>query len=517
MTSKVVIRTETQESQTPERRASFDKKEETQSVADILLSLREAEEPEKQEINTQNSVESGAHLKDAGRMPSLFLSPLPSSHLRSAPAPVFTTVSPIAPEFSELAEEEFEDDEGEEEEYFEEENALEDGDDDDWMENPKIPSQITRKVHTGLKRKKAPSGSACEKHKRWKKRCPEDCPLRKPKWRFFLPSHSHHSHSDDSSRWKREEVDRIVELLTSSRFDDWATSSRKLNSVLSCCRRKMSNSSFSAPKPQNRAEYISLIRSIILQLRKEGNSHTLNLLDEIEQRALCNEVTDGDTTELFEEPDTREDGEQQNDNNFKRKRESKQEEIPEKKVKIEHRSKSSDYVPTIACERHTVLHARCPPTCSDRRLARGRPPRGRKPKVKRDTDSPSPSPSGSSAVASPSLSVASTPAPSSPVAPAKNYNNNNTEEEIDHALKMVALADEELALFLHQSTSPAFQKLRDNTDRGRKYLATSCEKHKQSHSRFPFSLSCNRLTKLYRCPPNCPERSPASPDSFLQV
>ena len=30
-------------------------------------------------------------------------------------------------------------------------------------------------------RKKAPSGTACEKHKRWKKRCPEDCPMRKQK------------------------------------------------------------------------------------------------------------------------------------------------------------------------------------------------------------------------------------------------------------------------------------------------------------------------------------------------
>jgi len=30
-------------------------------------------------------------------------------------------------------------------------------------------------------RKKAPSGSACEKHKRWKKRCPDNCPMRKQK------------------------------------------------------------------------------------------------------------------------------------------------------------------------------------------------------------------------------------------------------------------------------------------------------------------------------------------------
>jgi len=30
-------------------------------------------------------------------------------------------------------------------------------------------------------RKKAPSGSACEKHKRWKKRCPDNCPMRKSK------------------------------------------------------------------------------------------------------------------------------------------------------------------------------------------------------------------------------------------------------------------------------------------------------------------------------------------------
>jgi len=52
--------------------------------------------------------------------------------------------------------------------------------DDEWNDFPTHrPLQMTRNGP----RKKAPSGAACEKHKRWKKRCPDDCPFRSPKFR----------------------------------------------------------------------------------------------------------------------------------------------------------------------------------------------------------------------------------------------------------------------------------------------------------------------------------------------
>jgi len=52
-------------------------------------------------------------------------------------------------------------------------------DDDDWGDPVEPPAGLPKK----LIRKKAPSGAACEKHKRWKKRCPDDCPYRHPRFR----------------------------------------------------------------------------------------------------------------------------------------------------------------------------------------------------------------------------------------------------------------------------------------------------------------------------------------------
>lgn len=63
--------------------------------------------------------------------------------------------------------------------YYQEED-----DDDEWMENRNNVIGVPRsEVGPRIPRKKAPSGTACEKHKRWKKRCPDDCPMRKAKTR----------------------------------------------------------------------------------------------------------------------------------------------------------------------------------------------------------------------------------------------------------------------------------------------------------------------------------------------
>jgi len=82
----------------------------------------------------------------------------------------------------------------EDSEYEEDEEAPNEGDedyeddDDEWYEaykefsvtgSPTLASGIASAGRTT--RKKAPSGSACEKHKRWKKRCPDDCPMRTSK------------------------------------------------------------------------------------------------------------------------------------------------------------------------------------------------------------------------------------------------------------------------------------------------------------------------------------------------
>lgn len=51
--------------------------------------------------------------------------------------------------------------------------------DEDWFDSRCYSLNPTSAPGPKIPRKKAPSGSACEKHKRWKKRCPEDCPMRK--------------------------------------------------------------------------------------------------------------------------------------------------------------------------------------------------------------------------------------------------------------------------------------------------------------------------------------------------
>jgi hypothetical protein len=82
----------------------------------------------------------------------------------------------------------------EDEEYRESEHHNDDDDyyhdeedDDEWMENRNNGllglRNPTETSSPRIPRKKAPSGTACEKHKRWKKRCPDDCPMRKAKTR----------------------------------------------------------------------------------------------------------------------------------------------------------------------------------------------------------------------------------------------------------------------------------------------------------------------------------------------
>jgi len=82
------------------------------------------------------------------------------------------------------------DDDNNDEEYKEPEQHNDDDDyyqeeddDDEWMENRNNPLGVRTEAGPRIPRKKAPSGTACEKHKRWKKRCPDDCPMRKAKSR----------------------------------------------------------------------------------------------------------------------------------------------------------------------------------------------------------------------------------------------------------------------------------------------------------------------------------------------
>jgi len=100
-------------------------------------------------------------------------------------------------------------DEEEEEEFH---HMEQEEDDDEWMEGKTTNGFPTHYSPTDkLVRKKAPSGSACDKHKRWKKRCPDDCPMRKSKSLCRDAKRQLPSDYFDMFRWSIEDSNMVEE------------------------------------------------------------------------------------------------------------------------------------------------------------------------------------------------------------------------------------------------------------------------------------------------------------------
>jgi len=367
------------------------------NIADILLLLGSSKSASELKAHS----ESNAQHRDAGRMPSNSVSkpPLsistPKEHNSGTLRPTEQQQSPI---------EEYEDtnelsDCEEDEEYsVEEDELMEDIEDDEWIETFRISSQFTRKISsTGvIKRKKAPSGSACEKHKRWKKRCPEDCPLRKAKWRFssqnaYRPVRVPKEHATVNVL-KKEDVEQVIALINSSRTDQWEIAAPKLQTVLrtleKCVSLSRSISSISSSVVQQRADYILLIRYLLKNLLLDTKeTEMINYVDEIEKKALCNEITPPLNEETIQQLLSRCGSFESFSRRHKRRpegstvhTEDEEDHHVDKKRKKDDKKKAHEKILTIACEKHTIMHARCPPQCPDRRPAKDRPPRGRKPK-----------------------------------------------------------------------------------------------------------------------------------------
>jgi len=150
-------------------------------------------------------------------------------------------------------------------------------DDDEWMEGRS--DYFSQTLISKTIRKKAPSGSACEKHKRWKKRCPDDCPMRKAKTR----------------------------------------------------------------KEPN-TNYFEMIQWSLIELKEDSEQEEM---DEEEEE----ETVEEEEEEEFQE----------------KKKKRKDENEKERKSRRNIRSKRSGrkYLPQ-ACERHKILHAKCPANCPDR-------------------------------------------------------------------------------------------------------------------------------------------------------
>jgi len=156
----------------------------------------------------------------------------------------------------------------------------EEPDDDEWMEES---GYFSHTLISKTVRKKAPSGSACEKHKRWKKRCPDDCPMRK---------------------------------ATKSHLDQ--------------------------------PNYFEMVQWSLIELKEDYS-------EEDEDRVQVPDDDDDEDVEFMSKK-------RREENSFEDRRETKRK--SKKGSKSKGRS-SRKYLPQ-ACERHKVLHAKCPANCPDR-------------------------------------------------------------------------------------------------------------------------------------------------------
>jgi len=90
---------------------------------------------------------------------------------------------------------------------YEEDYWVETDHDDDWKDSKNTQNMlVSPMISPKHPRKKAPSGTACEKHKRWKKRCPEDCPMRKQKSKKLSPTLSRKAKYSEDSNSDQEEI-----------------------------------------------------------------------------------------------------------------------------------------------------------------------------------------------------------------------------------------------------------------------------------------------------------------------
>jgi hypothetical protein len=270
----------------------------------------------------------------------------------------------------------------EEDEYYEEEeeedipnDADEDYFDDDggeWFESTKnFPANSINSVTSSrVSRKKAPSGSACEKHKRWKKRCPDDCPMRtqkQPRRRRTSKPNSNNSNLHDSFRTSFED------LQTSPKHDDhghFKFGSGGMeedfgNSKLEAIEKTdiIQNlytfvSQAKANSSPTRNDYVSLIRWSLQQLPSDGSCDISGDEVAMVEAALLKKITSLEENETTGKP---------------RKTRTLKGEQEKKFLLIgpapsgTSNGSGKTQLTSLACDKHTSLHARCPPNCPERR------------------------------------------------------------------------------------------------------------------------------------------------------
>jgi len=232
-----------------------------------------------------------------------------------------------------------------------------DEDDDEWIESHRFcgPISQTPTDSPHLPRKKAPSGSACEKHKRWKKRCPDDCPMRKTKNRK-KPGQRSDSESTEQFSKRNVTIQTSRHAITESTQTDyfsllhWSiglTKESKSGHEITKIEQSIGKKEEVKVDKRMVSTKGSKDRKInIVQKSRVSNTTSMIKSDNLVEDEEAFDIKELDSSE-FSSPECRQ--------------------PPQKKPRIINNKGRSGrkYLPQ-ACDRHKLLHAKCPANCPDR-------------------------------------------------------------------------------------------------------------------------------------------------------
>jgi len=232
------------------------------------------------------------------------------------------------------------------------------GDEEDWSETRAVSNSSPNGLRgSRASRRKAASGTACEKHKRWKKRCPDDCPMRRSKSQktsVIMPA--------------RSAITLDTSVFTSP-SSPVSHSSKPSSSLLSMIRWSSENrSSVTFDDIKDLEKQITLMRTPSPDSEDGGCGFASDdSADSLEEKRTSSPVKVEEPPLLLRAPQPRkgfrvskilDDEDFTQDIAYSPRNQKK----PRTSAK---RTAGRKYLPS-ACERHKLLHAKCPANCPDR-------------------------------------------------------------------------------------------------------------------------------------------------------
>lgn len=231
--------------------------------------------------------------------------------------------------------------------------------DDEWLDSGK--NELLSPDNSG--RRKAPSGTACERHKRWKKRCPDDCPFRSQKQKKIFATQQKPSDSNEELGVDPAEqlVNLTEQLISKLQGEEWEKTSLKLCSLIRKLKETQVIGSLDlidiCKEPSTKSECLELVAMVMRQIQ-ENIEVPSTPRKRLTTSSSYEDLSGSDYIYYDEDLD------EFSSKKGKRRSTDISDEL------FELRNKRGGY--TIACEYHTSLHARCPHNCPDRRLSKVR-------------------------------------------------------------------------------------------------------------------------------------------------